>query len=81
MMGAMKAPRCGVRHKIPEITCVRHAGHDGPCMSAWERTGGGAIQRAEWWSEAGRFRSHHTYRTQYPKNATHPTDRSENDGE
>jgi len=65
--------QCGIPHAFcspgPNGVCIRPAGHDGLCWTRWERTGGGAIRRAEWWSKDGKFWRHHQYRAWYPTNA------------
>lgn len=61
--------RCGIRHSIPEIVCIRRSGHDGLCQSKSFKGTGGTLTYTEWESRNGLFYRHVGYRTIHPRNA------------
>lgn len=60
--------KCNIEHALGGQRCIRAAGHDGLCRSR-AVCGAGTITYSEWYSENGKFKSHYTYRTSYPRNA------------
>lgn len=52
--------RCNIQHGFCDARCVRVEGHDGLCWSRAYRADG-ALHRAEWYSQGGKFKSHHQY--------------------
>jgi len=60
--------RCGIKHQIPEITCVLPEGHEGKCISKTSRFAGGSLGWTEWSSKNGKFHYHCGYKSFYPKN-------------
>lgn len=66
---ALLTERCGIQHMIPEITCIREAGHGGFCRSRSYRGTGGTVTFTEWESREGKFHSHVGYQTIHPPNA------------
>lgn len=60
--------KCGILHGFSDCRCIRERGHEGKCWGKAVR-GEGIITRAVWYSKNGKFKSHHTYETVYPRNA------------
>lgn len=60
--------KCGIKHSIPEIVCIRERGHDGLCRSRSCRGTGGTITYTEWKSRDGQFAYHVGYQTIHPAN-------------
>jgi hypothetical protein len=53
--------KCNSIHIWSDARCCRQRGHDGYCWSRSKADRFGVMVRAVWWSENGKFKSHHAY--------------------